>query len=326
MIRYFIAMSLVILTSTSVNAGNLGAGVGSSGGGNAVVCRDEKNQILSAQFYDLYEGEVRKGFAYPSTAETRDALLMAMDSYSRFEIKEYTKAEINAIVAGIVTLPSKVALEPSQDFGRDRAIVVPVGCHLEGVGYYETDGQLMVSGDVYEALVPLHRAAFLLHEAIYKRARHAGATNSEDVRSVVALIMSGNMDKLEQDGALKGFLYGQEPDYVAFLTAQGVSRNLLVTISPNEVTTPYKIRVRCIPYQGDVIQKVFTNLKGKQQIDFGDVECQRVTGQVVREIAEDGVYRAVKGVFGIAYGELNLYQEGSMFELTAVNPVELATP
>ena len=84
-------------------------------------------------------------------------------------------------------------MAPGNDLGNNFGVVVPNGCQIEGVGFYESDGTLKVAQPIYQTLSATNRAAFILHEAIYKLARETGdAKDSEGTRKLVAAMFSVN--------------------------------------------------------------------------------------------------------------------------------------
>lgn len=317
----FVKLSLG-MSSFNVASAAPEMGVGAGGGGNAVVCRNEKNEVISARFYDLFEGQFRRGFSYPNATTTHDSLMVAMSSYSRIEVRERTKEEINRIVANIKTISGKYMLEPSKDFGSQRAVVVPMGCHLEGVGYYEADGTLMVSGDVYRAFASVDRAAFLLHEAIYKMARTSGAETSENVRPLVALLFSGNGQEIEKNNTLYNQLYGRQTEMIYFLSSKGAEKDFQIKVNPTDANTAYTLQAGCM--RDGLTLKELENVKGKQSISLSKVACDSISVRIWRRESVNGVYPQFPAVFELSYGELKfptMTDHGLI--LSAVYPVTL---
>lgn len=64
---------------------------------------------------------------------------------------------------------------------------------IEPVGFYENNGLLKVSRSVFSALTPTDKAAFILHEGIYKMARNTSdKKDSASSRQLVAALFSKN--------------------------------------------------------------------------------------------------------------------------------------
>lgn len=178
------------------------AGVGSSGGGAAAVCRNGNAEILSAQMLDLYEGHVIYGYQYPE--QELDADTELRNALSRFDYSPFLKAlvieNINRVQESFAFLPEGVGINTPPDLGADSAVVVPEGCRIEAAGYYQTDGRLLVSRAVYRKLSQRNRAAFILHEALYRIARErSGHKDSALSRRLVAALFSSKVDQAELD-------------------------------------------------------------------------------------------------------------------------------
>ena len=163
----------------------------SSGGDPGVVCRDSSRRIVSVEPLDRYEGRVRFG-QLPGDWDSmglEGALDVMVDRASRAnEPFRYDLEDLIAIVrANISFLPEGVGLYPGVDLGGEYAVVVPDGCGLELIGYYESSGKITVAKSLYDQLRPTQQAAFILHEAVYKMARMVHqAENSASSRQLVA--------------------------------------------------------------------------------------------------------------------------------------------
>lgn len=170
-------------------------GTETSGGGGAAVCRDSQHKIISAQLLDLYEGSVRFGFDLQRTEITpKDQVLDVISKVQSPLLKKLITQSLIDVVERMVFLPTGIGMAPLTDLGSAYAAFVPEGCRIEPVGYYEADGTLKVATAVYSALPKTDRAAFFLHEAIYKLARNLTfKQNSSDSRKSVAALFSGDV-------------------------------------------------------------------------------------------------------------------------------------
>lgn len=170
-------------------------GTETSGGGGAAVCRDAQNKIISAQLLDLYEGSVRFGLDLQrAKVAPKDQILDVLSRIQSPLLKKLITQSIVDIVDNTVFLPNGVGMASLTDLGSDYAVFAPEGCNIEPVGFYESDGTLKVATSIYNALPKTDRAAFFLHEAIYKLARDlAFKRNSSESRKSVAALFSSDM-------------------------------------------------------------------------------------------------------------------------------------
>jgi len=182
-----VAAVLAFFSSLSI-ALTVEAGGFNGGGGGAAVCRDRNNKIRRAYLIDTYERQVwnrdiRKSSA-PELEQLKAAIARIPDEFQRTVVTDYA-----ATVAGTASfLPPKVAIAPTTDLGL--LTLIPDGCVVEPVGVY-TNGGLSISREVYRALSKTDRAAFFLHEAIYKLARDtADAQDSQWTRFVVGMLFA----------------------------------------------------------------------------------------------------------------------------------------
>ncbi len=168
------------------------AGGESSGGGGAAVCRDNNKKIVSAQLLDLYEGVVRFNYNIPQINQSaKDQILNALSKINDPLLKQLIKQTIVQIIDSVTFLPLGVGMAPTTDLGEEYAVVVPEGCAIEPIGFYESDGTLKISRSVYNALSETNRAAFFMHESIYKIARDLSyKKDSSESRKTVAAVFS----------------------------------------------------------------------------------------------------------------------------------------
>ncbi|MBC7753605.1 MAG: hypothetical protein H7Z71_05155 [Moraxellaceae bacterium] len=172
------------------------AGGESSGGGGAAVCRDNNKKIISAQLLDLYEGTVRFNYNIPrSSSPVKDQILGILSKIDDPMFKQLIKQTTVQVLESSVFLPSGVGMAPTTDLGAEYAVVVPEGCAIEPIGFYEFDGSLKLSRSVYQALSETDRAAFFIHESIYKIARDlAFKRESSASRKTVAALFTLNLE------------------------------------------------------------------------------------------------------------------------------------
>ncbi|MBC7387071.1 MAG: hypothetical protein H7301_13040 [Cryobacterium sp.] len=77
-------------------------------------------------------------------------------------------------------------------------VVLPKNCSLEQIGNYTAENILLVSGDLYKRLTPLHQGAFFFHEAVWSIHRRSGITDSDLSRRLVGATY-GYIESLSRD-------------------------------------------------------------------------------------------------------------------------------
>ncbi len=165
-------------------AGSAFAGGIEGGGGKAVVCRDQKRAIRSAEVLDLYEGRAIYGFIYAESktpwAEQARAALDGGD--------DYPKKWLPAVVQYLRVLPRETSLVAVND---SLETVVPRDCAIEQAANYINDQQILVDGEIWGALSETGKAALAVHEASYRYLREFGDTDSRRARIYTAHRMAG---------------------------------------------------------------------------------------------------------------------------------------
>lgn len=167
-------------------------GVDNSGGGKAVVCRDEQKNIKRIQLLDLFEGETIYGLTSKSFGDSKEENLQGAK-----EILQATFAQMPSVIPiqyfidralkDFRLLPPDVKLAPVDDAA---PIVIPSGCELEQLAYYQDNENLLVDQNLWNALDGKNKAALIMHEIIYLQARYEGDKDSRNARRVVAHIFS----------------------------------------------------------------------------------------------------------------------------------------
>jgi hypothetical protein len=258
------------------------AGAGSSGGGAAAVCRDQNHRIVSAQILDLYEGRVRYGYTIPSATTPPEAQILAaiaklagFDYYAPL-VRQVAIQTLNSFQF----LPEGTGLNVPPDLGGDFGVVVPEGCALEAVGYYETDGTLKVSRAVYRALSLNDRAAFIVHEALYKIARDDGrASNSSGARQLNAALFSLDVPSSEifkqapivLDGADYSWLHDSRR--VAYVPGQPPYSLLTFRVTPGS-DEAYRIVINCTDLSGKTLATpISVNASGLREFTVDATGC-----------------------------------------------------
>ena len=180
-------MTLLFMTCLAFAGEGAGGGKDVGNGGHSIVCRDASGRIVSAYMYDLWEGEnirsprivtnrkgygheLQLGLAVSGFANIDNRFLRALD----LEV-ERIKNNINDVRG--------IRLGPTSDLG---LIASPYGCGVEQMANYtETDDfKILRSLDIWEALQETDKAAWFVHEALYRLYRKlaiSGIPHSEFV-------------------------------------------------------------------------------------------------------------------------------------------------
>ncbi|MBC7465951.1 MAG: hypothetical protein H7256_08155 [Bdellovibrio sp.] len=199
-------------------------GIG-DGGGQAVVCRDENSQIVSAELLDIYEAKNFFLFdlKYDSKLSTLDLARqkakivgesMALglstskwtstigniptDSYelsskllSTWPSKVDVATEwVEWLESNSKRIPSGVAI-PAVGDSHPRIVPSKKGCQIEQVAIYK-DGNRSIYfvEDIWQKFDSLSQAALLLHESIYFQIRQTGDLTSDRTRKIVGLLFA----------------------------------------------------------------------------------------------------------------------------------------
>lgn len=185
------------------------AGVGSTGGGGAVVCRDETGVIQSAELLDLYEAKSRYGLTLLESTGSLEG------DYVEGVKNTYRLQGAGSIVIGAETRKNLDNFSHKLEFvSQDLTVLgdigdhpaLPSGCAIEqlAIFYDASDGvsvmpedRIQVSKEIWQALDVQSRAALVTHELFYKYERALAEKTSESTRSAVAHIYSGNPEPVK---------------------------------------------------------------------------------------------------------------------------------
>lgn len=194
-LKFSLVLGTLLGTSPAIADGEV-LGVGSTGGGFAIVCRDSHGGVSSATLLDIYEatfvhgqtlikssGDLVKDY---TTALQAYLTLAKKDEALRQEaVADFLKTFIDRII--FISPPDE--LPPIQDLGGE--VNIPHACGLEQVALYMDDtSQLYVSQEIWDHMDTLNKAALLHHEILYEQMRKDGERNSKRVRKIVGQIFS----------------------------------------------------------------------------------------------------------------------------------------
>ena len=191
-----VSMLLAFAWSASVFAN----GVGSTGGGASVVCRDSQNKIISAELLDLYEARVRDSRDLLATTYSieGDYLLATQNTFRlqgsllALEANQVSATLQRFFVSTEFTLPG-VRLRWLGDLGPTVPALNQQGCALEQLAIFDdTTQKISIDSEIWTALNTLNQAALVTHELEYAYERKLEERTSETTRAIVGLIYSAH--------------------------------------------------------------------------------------------------------------------------------------
>jgi hypothetical protein len=179
------------------------AGVGSSGGGLAVVCRDSYGSITGAELLDLYEGTTRDHLTLVSPLNSLEAEYLYFTQELRHAagdprpVDQSVIDEFNELINGSLNfLPQGQHLVPACALGP--TIPAPPMCDIEQLADYNDQTNVIdVDSEIWSALDYVNQGAFLAHETLDRTACERG---SENVRRLVAQLFSTTPPSSEAAG------------------------------------------------------------------------------------------------------------------------------
>lgn len=267
------------------------AGVGSSGGGPSIVCRNPVNKnIESAELLDLFESKIRFGY---SIVYGEDKDIRINEAINRIKNNKFTKnlikESLNKILTATKFLPAGVSLQIGNDLGSEYGVLIKEGCSLEYAGFYETDGSLKIVLSIYDAFTPTDKAAFFVHETVYKLAREtSGVNNSASSRKLTAALFAKNVsaesiEKMATDlfFQIPGFeVNGQKmPESFAILKQGKDPSGIIELITSPTFEYDYNFEVYCGDWSRLEGGKSWINLlgRGPESFEISDSEeCHRL--------------------------------------------------
>jgi len=195
---------VAIFTLSTINAF---AGVSTSGGGYAVVCRDKSKSILSTELLDIVEGRLKYklNMAEASGSAIKDYTQSVENIYflqtgkpfvdCGLEICNPSKNFSNFL--NIVDwVDSKDQLTFVHDIGNASEVIASLekGCDIEQVAIFnDISGRVQIAKQSWEKMDSLSQAALIQHELVYRESRKfylLPESTSEHTRLTTALMFS----------------------------------------------------------------------------------------------------------------------------------------
>lgn len=183
----------IILASSTAFAGPI-----TSGGGFAVVCRNN-DEILSAELLDLYEAKNKFNYTIlESSGNLEDDMIAATININRLQGHIVTpslhdiRITLNEFFKRVAFLPKTSQLPHLNDLGQH--VQVPKGCKIEPLAVWnDQDGKIKINAEIWNALTTLAQSALINHENYYWYERtHLNQSTSEGARAVIATSYSTN--------------------------------------------------------------------------------------------------------------------------------------
>jgi hypothetical protein len=236
----------IAITSYAVMAS---AGTKDGGGGPSIICNGPDGKVATAQLLDLYEAQVRFGLTVPTSSDAAAKQLQAafakLENYNWYLASDVEDALATA-ESKVTFLPAGVIMAPGVDLGDSYAAVIPDGCQLAYAGYYEADGTLRISQDIWSKLDQTSRAALFMHEALYKVARDIGhQDNSLVSRELNGYLFSGANPFMANipvdDLTWKSTLPGVVPPHVDYAKVSGSQSEWTVEITAVDGSKPLEM-------------------------------------------------------------------------------------
>ena len=165
------------------------AGGSDGGGGKAVVCYffDRPDKIANVELLDLYEGKILENLKINDDYDREPTeILNAVLDKAHFQEQD-VRSMIASIHLGFHYLGRGVRLKP---IGDSNEIFIPANCKIEQIANFQGLSRIFVVKDFWDFLPQSHKAALMLHEALWYIERSAGSYSSSRARRSVARFFS----------------------------------------------------------------------------------------------------------------------------------------
>lgn len=185
-ILFILALSLHISTTVFARVGGH-----DGGGGQGLVCYNDKGEIESVELLDFYEGEILEGLSIPEYQGSHLDILR--DVIKKFPSLswDYFQHELEQTYKSFRFLPSGVRLRKIDD--GNIFYQVPSNCQIEQIANFQGKNRIFIVSDFWEKLSSTHRAGLILHEKLWHEERDQGVKHSARVKRNVSRIFSDNL-------------------------------------------------------------------------------------------------------------------------------------
>lgn len=198
-----------MIAAVVLNYGIVQAGQ-DTGGGAGIFCPANISDQPRVQLLDLYEGRINENLVIAESSTIYEEQIQeALERLSfDFSLQADMRETLSQLKINHKFLPSGVSIHAPSDLAFDdtAAVILPTGCTIGAIGYYEKSGILKISKDAYDMLTETQKAAFWIHEAFYKLVRHynkaidlgTSKTAARDTRAFVSELFSVSHKNLYQ--------------------------------------------------------------------------------------------------------------------------------
>lgn len=201
--KFVLGVFLFILTVASMGADKILNGI-RFGGGNASVCRDEKQKILSAEMLDsadlrIFGGHLDFDPQEKTWQKKLKAKLKEWAHVAPLRMKQYqTWAETFLSETQFL---SGVTISAIQDYGPIVTENQAGHCRIQPVAFQRADEVLfpgdqryVVDLDVWNVLDENQRAVLVLHELVYRESLRMNPSSAVPTRKLTQLLVSKKVD------------------------------------------------------------------------------------------------------------------------------------
>lgn len=199
--KFVLHLILFLITKSVI------AGVSTSGGGYAVVCRDTSKAIVSAELLDLAEGRLKYNFKMKSVSGStlKDYALGVENVYFLQTGKPWFSCGLDVcepsemlsrFIKIIDWVDSSQQLDPIYDLGDVSTVLkqLNIGCDIEQVAIFnDATGRVQISKEAWNKMDSLSQAGLVWHELWYRESRKyylLPEKNSEKSRLNTAIVFA----------------------------------------------------------------------------------------------------------------------------------------
>lgn len=203
-IRIMILSFSILLTSAAL-AGGREAG----NGGNAIVCRDANQKIISAELLDFYEAKTLRNAQFSSLQNSKSRDEVFAEFLKR--LRQFSPYRANKFEADLDSFFYRALLLEGQDLtpiNDSFHISFPKNCAVEQLAtqkdpVFEEDYTFFINADIWAKLSPFDQAGLMTHELLLNEAIKYNHTNTVYVRYLNAKLMSDEFSKMTMRGFLE---------------------------------------------------------------------------------------------------------------------------
>lgn len=182
----FLPLVTFLLMPLLLNAGPI-----TSGGGNAVLCKNPQGEFVSAELFDLFEGAAIYNYSPVKSNDAYQAQARAFAKKLSDSMNEdFFTLEMERLISEMKLLPANASLNPVKD---NDSVVKPANCEVYQAAVYQPNQKVYFDSKIWNWMDETNKAALLSHEVLYAYLRRSnGVTNSIRARQYVSYLFAGN--------------------------------------------------------------------------------------------------------------------------------------